>query len=77
MSELDRIRWQCRRGMLELDLLLQRFNRTQLEGLDAAQLRAFQELLELSDNELFDVAMGRMTPEGQNLMPIVAMLRSA
>ena len=77
MSELDRVRWQCRRGMLELDLLLQRFSQKQLEHLDPGQLRAFEELLELSDNELFDVVMGRATPGGANLQPVVELLRSA
>jgi antitoxin CptB len=77
VSELDRVRWHCRRGMLELDLLLQRFNREQLEKLDAGQLRAFEELLELSDNELLDVLMGRAAPDGADVMPIVELLRAA
>ncbi len=77
MSELNRVRWQCRRGMLELDLVLQRFSKTHLERLDTAQLKAFQELLELPDSELFDVVMGRATPAGPNLQRVVEMLRSA
>jgi antitoxin CptB len=76
VSDLDRIRWQCRRGMLELDLLLQRFNREQLERLDAGQLEAFRQLLELPDNELFDMVMGRTAPDDPNLQPVVELLRS-
>jgi antitoxin CptB len=49
MSELDRIRWQCRRGMLELDLVLNRFVEQELSGLDAAQLQVFKELLNEQD----------------------------
>ncbi len=77
MSELDRVRWQCRRGMLELDLVLQRFSRTHLERLDTTQLKAFEELLELPDGELFNVVMGRATPARPDLQPVVEMLRSA
>src|SRR5258705_392977 len=59
MAKLDRIRWQCRRGLLELDLILQEFNRRHLAGLDPGQLELFTELLELPDNDLLDLAMGR------------------
>jgi antitoxin CptB len=77
VSELDRVRWQCRRGMLELDLLLQRFGRQQLERLDPGQLQAFEELLKLPDNDLFDVIMGRVTPVGPGLGQVLEMLRAA
>ena len=77
MSELDRVRWQCRRGMLELDLVLQRFTEQRLERLDMAQLKALRELLELPDNELFDVVMGRATPDSPHFKPVIEMLRSA
>lgn len=49
MAEIDRIRWQCRRGMLELDLLLSRFVAQELDGLDPGQLQVFKELLNEQD----------------------------
>ncbi len=49
MSELDRIRWQCRRGMLELDLVLNRFIEQDLAGLTPAELETFRQLLEEPD----------------------------
>ncbi len=49
MAELDRIRWHCRRGLLELDLLLNRFVERDLAGLDPEQLQTFTELLEEQD----------------------------
>lgn len=49
MAELDRIRWQCRRGLLELDLLLNRFVAQELDGLDPGQLQVFKELLNEQD----------------------------
>ena len=45
MGDLDRIRWQCRRGLLELDLVLAAFLERQLDRLDAQQLEIFKELL--------------------------------
>ncbi len=49
MAELDRIRWQCRRGMLELDLVLNRFVERDLAGLDPGQLQVFKDLLNEQD----------------------------
>jgi antitoxin CptB len=75
MSDLDRIRWRCRRGLLELDLILQRFLDNRLAGLDAEQLRLFGELLEEADNDLLDLAMGRLEPAPQHRV-MVEMLRA-
>jgi len=49
MAGIDRIRWQCRRGMLELDLLLNRFLEQELTGLDPGQVKVFKELLNEPD----------------------------
>ncbi len=49
MAEIDRIRWQCRRGMLELDLLLKRFLEQELARLDPGQVQVFKELLNEPD----------------------------
>jgi antitoxin CptB len=59
MAERDRIRWHCRRGLLELDIVLGRFLERELDGLSAAELDAFKALLELSDNDLWDLVAGR------------------
>jgi succinate dehydrogenase / fumarate reductase iron-sulfur subunit/antitoxin CptB len=62
MAEHDRIRWRCRRGLLELDLVLERFLATRFDGLDAVQRGRFDELLDEPDNELLDLALGRAEP---------------
>ena len=62
MSEGDRLRWHCRRGMLELDLVLARFLDRQFSTLSPAQQSAFKTLLECSDNELWDLVCGRAEP---------------
>jgi antitoxin CptB len=59
MSEAARIRWQCRRGLLELDLLLAAFIEKHLDRLDAQQVALFKELLGQPDNDLLDLVMGR------------------
>jgi antitoxin CptB len=77
VSDLDRIRWHCRRGLLELDLILDRFNRQHLATLDAARLEEFKELLALDDNELLDLIMGRIPVADQRLAPVLSMLQAA
>jgi len=47
-----RLRWRCRRGMRELDVLLMHFFDTAFVGLTASEKRAFRLLLELPDPEL-------------------------
>jgi antitoxin CptB len=63
MGDLDRIRWRCRRGLLELDLVLEAFLARGYGRLDAGQRSLFSELLEQPDNELLDLALGRSEPE--------------
>jgi antitoxin CptB len=60
MGERDRIRWRCRRGLLELDIILNRFLDRDLDALSPAEQDAFKALLELSDNDLWDLISGRV-----------------
>jgi antitoxin CptB len=62
MSELDRIRWHCRRGLLELDLVLARFLDQRLTALSGPEREAFKSLLQRSDNDLWDLVAGRQAP---------------
>jgi antitoxin CptB len=52
-DDLNRLRWHCRRGMLELDLVLARFLETRFGTLSPVQLREFEDLLDLEDQELW------------------------
>lgn len=76
MSERDRIRWNCRRGMLELDLLLHKFLDRRLDLISAPQVEMFKELLEFEDNDLLDMLMGRAEPADERLSPVLEMMRS-
>ncbi len=60
-ADINRIRWRCRRGLLENDIFIARFfarYATQLTQADAVALLA---LMDLSDNDLLDLNLGRKT----------------
>lgn len=52
MNELARLRWQCRRGAKELDLLLMDYLENRYPKADAGQKKRFAEILKLDDAEL-------------------------
>jgi antitoxin CptB len=56
---LSQLKWRCRRGMLENDLFLERFLRYYGPKLSAGQARCVIEMMELSDNDLLDLHLGR------------------
>ena len=53
-KEINRIKWKCRRGMRELDLLLREFAAKNLEKLDETNLKILDEVLDYDDQSLFD-----------------------
>lgn len=57
-----RTRWQCRRGMLELDILLSRFLDEHYSSLSASELACFHRLLEQSDTTLLAWLQGQEQP---------------
>ena len=59
MKELERVRWRCRRGLLELDIVLGRFIEARYALLDEAEQRAFDALLDMPDAMLWDMIAGR------------------
>jgi len=75
--ELSRMRWRCRRGMLENDLILTRFLDAHADTISAADIAALDRLLDLADGELWDLIAGRSEPREEELLPMVAALRAA
>lgn len=63
-AEQRRLAWRCRRGMLELDIVLQRFVEEQFHSLTLAEMDEFDELLSLPDNDLW--ALIQSTEEHKN-----------
>ncbi len=54
-----RILWRCRRGLLELDILLSNFVRHKFYELNTTQMQVFDRLLDLPDNQFLDFLLGR------------------
>lgn len=73
---LEQLRWQCRRGMLELDLMLIPFVETRHEHCAVEEKLAFQALLHYPDPVLFDWVMGRAQPDEPELLHIVQLIRN-
>jgi antitoxin CptB len=59
-EEVRRLSWRCRRGLLELDIVLQRFSDNHLACLSTQELSAFDSLLDLPDNEFLDLVTSRI-----------------
>lgn len=62
MSELSRLRWHCRRGMKELDVLLERFLDRHYASAAATEQAAFRQVLDLDDPDLYAIVLGRQPP---------------
>ena len=75
MKQLERVRWRCRRGLLELDLVLQRFVDEYYAKLGDAERRQFETLLDLSDNELWDMIARRKKQESNVLQRVLSLLQ--
>jgi antitoxin CptB len=74
---LGRLRWRCRRGMLENDLILARFLDARGAGITADEVAGLDRLLDLSDNELWDLLSGRAEPADAGVGPLLRALRRA
>ena len=76
-----RLRWRSRRGLLENDLILTRFLDAHEEELSDEDVDALTRLLDLADNPLLDLLLGRTEPEGEADLPhvraLLARLRQA
>jgi antitoxin CptB len=70
-NEIKRIYWACRRGMLELDLVMVPFFEQRFRSLDERDQQRFIRLLESEDTELFQWFLGTTSPEDPELAGIV------
>jgi antitoxin CptB len=75
---LARLRWRCRRGMLENDLILTRFLDARGMAITADEIAALDRLLDLPDNDLWDLVSGRVPqPPDPSLAALLRELRAA
>lgn len=70
-DEVARLRWQCRRGMKELDQLLTRYLQAGYAAADNDEKAAFRQLLELPDPELAGYFLGRQVPADPHIANVV------
>jgi antitoxin CptB len=73
----NRIHWRCRRGMLELDLVLERFLQEQMPLLGPEDLQAFDRLLDLEDSDLWDLILEKTQSEDSRQKTVLNLLRKA
>ena len=76
---LRRIRWRCRRGLLENDLFIDKFFERYGENLTTPLVQGLLQLMDLSDNDLLDLFLSRKEPEGDlenpEVLQVLSMMR--
>ena len=73
----ERLKWRSRRGLLELDLVFERFWRGAGARLTVDEAKVLERLLALPDNELLDLVMGRTETPDSEFRDLVRKLRAA
>lgn len=76
MSEISRLRWLCRRGMKELDVLMTGYLDNCYSQADQTDQQSFKTLLEMPDPDLFALLVGRENSLNENIDKLVKDLRS-
>jgi antitoxin CptB len=71
---MSKLKWRCRRGLLENDLFIERFFKRHEAGFTVSQAQAMNALMDLSDNDLLDLLLVRKEPEGDLAQPNVVSL---
>jgi succinate dehydrogenase flavin-adding protein (antitoxin of CptAB toxin-antitoxin module) len=73
---IERLKWKSRRGLLELDIVLERFWARVGGEMDEAEAALLERLLALPDNDLLDLVMGRADTNETQLRPMLQRLRT-
>ena len=74
---IERLKWKSRRGLLELDIVFDRFWKGAGTTMDAGEVAALERLLTLPDNDLLDLVMRRAETADAGLRDMVEQLRAA
>jgi succinate dehydrogenase flavin-adding protein (antitoxin of CptAB toxin-antitoxin module) len=72
----ERLRWHCRRALLELDIVFQRFWAQTGDDLDEATATTLERLLEMEDHDLWELVSGRTATDDPQLQKMVERLRT-
>ncbi|MEK7989748.1 MAG: succinate dehydrogenase assembly factor 2 [Thiotrichaceae bacterium] len=70
-----KLRWRCRRGMKELDVLMQGYLHEMYRDAPAEEQQAFQALVEMPDPELYHCFIGKQTLENPQLAALIEKIR--
>jgi len=77
---LSKLRWRCRRGLLENDLFIERFFARHADALTVEQASGIEALMDLADNDLLDLLLCRKEPEGElmrdDVVQVLRMMRT-
>lgn len=76
MSEFSRLRWLCRRGMKELDVVMTGYLENHYLQASQADQKSFQLLLEMQDPDLFALLVGRDSSDDPKTAEMVLFLTS-
>jgi len=76
-AAVRRMEWRCRRGMLEMDLLFVDFVSRHLPSLNPAQIAALDQLLDLPDNELWNLVSEADDVTDATRLEVLTMLRGS
>lgn len=74
---MARLYWQCRRGMLELDILLQSFVEKHYQTLSKKNQQVFRKLLTYADQELYEILVGNKEPGDREVANVTNKIRQA
>jgi antitoxin CptB len=75
MTELSRLRWLCRRGMKELDLVMSAYLDRHYASATPSRQAQFRGLLQLPDPDLYNLLLGRGEPDDPELSALLQALR--
>ena len=75
-EHLGKLRWRCRRGMKELDLLTLGYLERYYPTASAEEQQAFADLLEVQDPLLMSYMVGRQTPDEPATAQVVKVMRT-
>mgnify|MGYP001326548064 FL=1 len=76
-EEKSRILWRCRRGIKEMDIVLQDFIKDSYDELNNENKSAFSKLLEEQDLDILNWVLGKDKPEDAALIEIIKKIRSS
>lgn len=74
-DKLAKLRWRCRRGMLELDMILQKFFDEEYAHMSQSKQDIFADLLEENDQDLHSWLLGKEFPENAKYQDLIMVIR--